>query len=150
MRMHWGWWLLIAGLLAVLLYPERLTVVPAYQVKLVDQFGSPLANTGVSELWQQTSSQRQELLEQVMTNAQGEVQLPERTVRASLIRRMIGCFAYLGREGLAAACGNRYSISAAGDLKELARAETVTGFLRRQRSLVLTLEACDKREPLLC
>jgi hypothetical protein len=150
MRKHWAWSLLIAGLLVVLFYPETLIVVPAYHVKLVDRSGKPFANTGVSELWQQTSLQRMEMLNQVMTNAQGEVLLPERTVRASLLRRMIGCLDYLGRQGFGAPCGNSYSITAAGDLKELARTETVTGLLRYQHSLVLILEVCDKREPVLC
>jgi hypothetical protein len=150
MRKRWGWWLLSGLLLAVLLYPEDLTVVPVYHVKLVDQFGAPMADTGVSELWQQTSVQRQEQLVQVMTDAHGEVDLPARSVRAPLLERVIGCLSYLSREGLAAACGNRFAISGAGDLKELERSESVTGLLRRQHSLVLTLKECDPNEPMLC
>ena len=150
MRKHWAWWLLSALALVILLYPEKLTVVPPYHVKLVDQFGAPMGNTPVSELWQQTSAQRTESLEQVMTDAQGEVSLPERTLRSTLAERILGCIAYLSRQGLAAACGNRFSISAAGDLKELERAETVTGILNRQHSLLLTLKHCDPDEPSLC
>jgi hypothetical protein len=150
MSKKWAWWLFSILALVWLLYPEKLTIVPAYHVKLVDQFGAPMANTGVSELWQQTSVQRGENLEQHFTNAQGEVDLPERTVRAPLAQRIIGCFAYLSREGLAAACGNRFSISAAGDLKELDRTETVTGILSRQHSVLLTLKRCDPDEPSLC
>lgn len=150
MRKRWAWWVLSGLLLAVLFYPEKLTIVPAYHVKLIDQFGAPMPNTGVSELWQQTSAQRQESLAQTMTNAQGEASLPERTVRSPLARRILGCFAYLNREGLASPCGNRFSISGAGDLKELERTETVTGILRRQHSLVITLKQCDMREPMLC
>jgi hypothetical protein len=150
MSKKWAWWLLAGLLLVVLLYPEKLTIVPAYHVKLVDQFGAPMASTAVSELWQQTSAQRRETLEQRTTDAQGEVNLPVRTVRSPLAERIFGCFAYLGREGLAATCGNRFSISAAGDLKELERTETVTGILKRQHSLVITLKQCDMREPMLC
>ncbi len=150
MRKHWAWWLFSFLGLIVLLYPEKLTIVPAYHVKLVDQFGTPMANTGVSELWQQTSAQRVEHLEQFMTNVQGEVDLPERTVRAPLAQRILGCFVYLGREGLAATCGNRFAISGAGDLKELDRSEIVTGIIKKQHSLVLTLKHCDPDEPSLC
>lgn len=150
MRKKWAWWLFSILLLAVLFYPQKLTVVPAYHVKLVDQFGEPLAQTGVSELWQQTSAQRRENLEQVTTNDRGEVDFPARTLRSPLALRMIGCFAYLSRAGLAAMCGNRYSISATGDLKELQRTETVTGILNKQYSLLLTLKHCDPSEPSLC
>jgi hypothetical protein len=150
MRKQWAWWVFAILVLVVLLYPQKLTVVPAYHVKLVDQFGKPMANTAVSELWQQTSAEGSEHLEQVMTDTQGEVDLPDRTLRAPLAERILGCFAYLGRAGLAAACGNRFSISAAGDLKELDRNETISGILNRKHSLVITLKQCDPEEPSLC
>ena len=150
MRKKWAWWLFGVLLLVVLLYPQKLTVVPAYHVKLVDQFGEPMANTTVSELWQQTSVQRLEYLDQFTTNAQGEVDLPERTLRAALAQRIVGCLAYLSRTGLAAACGNRFMINAAGDLKELDRSETTTGVLLLHHSLLLTLKQCDPNEPSLC
>ena len=150
MRKRWAWWLFSIVGLVILLYPQELTVVPPYHVKLVDQFGAPMANTAVSELWQQTSAQRIEHLEQIRTNAQGEVDLPERTVRAALAQRMIGCLAYLSRQGLAATCGNRFAITAAGDLKELDRTEATTGILTRKHSLLLTLKQCDPDEPSLC
>jgi hypothetical protein len=150
MRKKWAWLLFSILALVLLLYPEKLTIVPAYRVKLVDQFGAPLAKTGVSELWQQTSVQRSENLVQVMTNAQGEADLPERTVRAPLAERIIGCLVYLSRSRMAATCGNRYSISGAGDLQELERVDTVTGILKRKHSLLLTLKDCDLNEPSLC
>jgi|GEM_PF-4781240 hypothetical protein len=149
-RKQWVWWAMAIVVLALLFYPKELMVVPAYRVTLVDQFGTPLSNAGVSELWQQTSSERQENLAQTLTDAHGTVFFPQREVRASLARRMVGCFAYLAREGLAATCGNRWSITAAGDFKELDRAETVTGVFRKEHSLVLTLKACDPNEPALC
>jgi hypothetical protein len=150
MRKQWAWWMFSVLVLIVLLYPEKLTIVPAYHVKLVDQFGAPMPDTGVSELWQLTSAQRVEHLEQVMTNAQGEVDLPERTVRASLAERILGCLAYLSREGMAEPCGRHFSISGAGDLKELERTVTSTGILKRRHSLVLTLKNCDPADPMLC
>ncbi len=149
-KKKWGWWLLIILALIVLFYPQKLTVVPPYHVKLIDQFGAPMANTPVSELWQQTSAQRIEQLTQVITDEQGEVDLPERTLRSPLAERIIGCFAYLSRAGLAATCGNRFSISAAGDFKDLQRTEVVTGVLNRRHSLLLTLKHCDPEEPSLC
>ncbi len=150
MRKQWPWWVFSILILVVLLYPERLTIVPAYHVKLVDQFGAPMANTAVSELWQLASIERVEHLDQVMTNVQGEVVLPERTMRAAMAERMIGCLAHHSREGFASSCGNHFAIGAAGDLKELERAEIVTGLLKRQHSLVLTLKRCEPDEPSPC
>lgn len=150
MRKQWAWCMFSGLVLIVLLYPERLTVVPAYHVLVVDQFGAPMAHTGVSELWQLASVHRVEHLEQVMTNSQGVADLPARTVRASLAERMLGCLAYLSREGMGAACGNHFSINGAGDLEELERAVTTTGLLKPQHSLVLTLQHCDPADPMFC
>jgi hypothetical protein len=146
MRKKWALLLFALLVLGVLLYPEKLTIVPAYHVKLVDQSGVPLANTFVSELWQQTAAQRAENLQQVMTNAQGEVDLPQRTVRASLVERMLGCLRNVSRQGFGDACGNRFYIGAAGDLKEVGRTETVAGLLKRKHSLLLTVKQCSPEE----
>jgi hypothetical protein len=146
MRTKWAFSLLSILVLVVLLYPEKLTIVPAYHVKLVDQSGQPLPNTFVSELWQQTAAQRIENLQQIMTNAEGEADLPQRTVRSTLMERMLGCLRYLGREGFGAACGNRFYIGAAGDLKEVGRTETVAGILKPKHSLLLTLKSCSPEE----
>lgn len=150
MRKQWAWWMFSGLVLLVLLYPERLTIVPAYHVQVVDQFGAPMAYTGVSELWQLASVHRVEHLEQVVTDSQGVVDLPARTVRVSLAERMLGCLAYLSREGKGATCGSHFSISGAGDLEELERTVTTTGLLKQQHSLVLTLKHCDPADPMLC
>ncbi|QNI31353.1 hypothetical protein H7849_20050 [Alloacidobacterium dinghuense] len=146
MSKKWAFCLVSILVLAVLLYPERLTIVPAFHVKLVDQSGDPLANTAVSELWQHNCAQRLETLQQVMTNTQGEVDLPERTLRASLIERTLGCLRQISREGLGTSCGSHFSIVAAGDLKEVARTETVAGVLKSKHSLLLTVKHCNPEE----
>jgi hypothetical protein len=146
MRKKWAFSLFSILVLIVLLYPEKVSIVPAYHVKLVDQSGQPLADTFVSELWQQPSTQRVENLQQVLTNAQGEVDLPQRTVRAPLVERILGCLRYLGREGPGAGCGNRFYIGAAGDLKEVGRTEIIAGVLKPKHSLLLTLKRCSPEE----
>jgi hypothetical protein len=146
MRKKWALSLFSILALLLLLYPARLTIVPAYHVKLVDQSGEPLANTFVSELWQQTAAQRIENLQQIMTNSQGEVDLPQRTVRASLVERMLGCLRNASRQGFSDACGNRFYIGAAGDLKEVGRTETVAGVLKQKHSLLLTVKRCSPEE----
>jgi hypothetical protein len=146
MSKKWSLSLFSVLALGALLYPENLTIVPAYHVKLVNQSGEPMANTFVSELWQQTAAQRAESLQQVLTNAQGEVDLPQRTVRASLVERMLGCLRNVSRQGFNDACGNRFYIGAAGDLKEVGRSETVAGVLKQKHSLLLTLKQCSPEE----
>jgi hypothetical protein len=146
MSKKWALSLFSILVLVLLLYPEKLTIVPAYHVRLVDQSGEPLANTFVSELWQQTAAQRIESLQQVMTNAQGEVDLPQRTVRASLVERMLGCLRNVRRQGFGDACGSRFYIGAAGDLKEVGRTETVAGLLKQKHSLLLTVKQCSPEE----
>ena len=145
MSKKWAFCLVSILVLIILLYPEKLIIVPAYHVRLVDQSGDPLANTAVSELWQQTSAQRMEILQQVMTNERGEVDLPERTIRASLFRRALGCLAYMSREGFGT-CGSRFTIVAAGNLKEVARTETLAGVLKTKHSLLLTVKSCNSEE----
>ena len=145
MSKKWAFCLFSILVLAVLLYPERLTIVPAFHVRLVDQSGDPLANTAVSELWQQTSAQKMEVLQQVTTNSQGEVDLPERTIRASLFKRALGCLTYMSRQGFGT-CGSHFSIVAAGDLKEVGRTETVAGVLKRKHALLLTVKSCNPEE----
>ena len=120
-------WLLAGLTLVILLYPEKLTVVPVYHVKVVDQSGEPMTGIAVSELWRQASVQRTATLEQQMTNSSGEATLPERILRASLAERILGCLVYLSREKQNEPCGNHFTISAAGDLAELSRTEAVTG-----------------------
>jgi hypothetical protein len=146
MRKKWALSLFSILALLLLLYPQKLTIVPAYHVRLVDQSGEPLANTFVSELWQQTAAQRIENLQQIMTNSQGEVDLPQRTVRASLVERVLGCLRNASRQGFSDACGNRFYIGAAGDLKEVGRTETVAGVLKQKHSLLLTVKRCNPEE----
>ncbi|MGC1298060.1 MAG: hypothetical protein WA869_23760 [Alloacidobacterium sp.] len=146
MRKKWALSLFSILALLLLLYPAKLTIVPAYHVRLVDQSGEPLANTFISELWQQTAAQRIESLQQIMTNSQGEVDLPQRTVRASLVERMLGCLRNASRQGFSDACGNRFYIGAAGDLKEVGRTETVAGVLKQKHSLLLTVKRCSPEE----
>ena len=143
----WG----AAALVTLLLvYPMKVTVMPAYRVTIIDQFGKPMAGAGVSELWWQTSAERRQHLEQAQTNAEGKAAFPERTLRAAVLERMIGCLSYLGREGLAASCGSQSSISAAGDVKELLRTDVKTGAFSSEHELKIVLKECDPQQPAIC
>lgn len=140
MRKQTIWGIFTVLVLVVLLYPENLTVAPAYHVKVLDRTGAPIAGAVVSELWRQTSVQKEDHLEQVVANMAGEVDLPARTVRAPIAERLLGCFAFHSRAGWESSCGNHFTISVAGDQRELWRTEVVTGVLKKQRSLTITME----------
>jgi hypothetical protein len=81
--------LLFTGLGVIALYPWETPVVPQWKVRIVDQSGVPLANTGVREIWQHYSIESRGHEQDSMTDNEGYVTFPERTVRASLAVRII-------------------------------------------------------------
>ncbi len=143
----WGFLLLMLLLLFV---PLPVRVAPAVEVRLVDEFNRPLADTGVSELWRNTSIERRDHLEQTLTGRDGVVRFPGRSSYASMAERMVGCMAHLYRESLAASCGSNYTVLAAGDLKELAREETRHGLLEPREQITITVKRCEAGDPSVC
>ncbi len=81
--------LLFTAVGVIALYPWKTTVVPQWKVRIVDQSGVPLANTGVREIWQHYSIESRGHEQDLMTDNEGYVTFPERTVRASLAVRII-------------------------------------------------------------
>ena len=145
-----SWWGGAALVVLFFAYPAKITVAPPYDVTLLNQFNKPMATAPVSEVWWQTSVERKEHTEQRTTDADGRVSFPERTMRAPLFQRMVGCLAYLGREGLAASCGSQSSVSATGDVKELMRADVTLGSFSNLHQLKLIVEPCDPGQPAIC
>ena len=83
--------------LGVLLYPFESTVVPVWRFTLVDESGNPLPNTKVRQVWHHSLSGS--LAEDVVSDGFGDVELPERAVRGSLLRRAISLVAIRASEG---------------------------------------------------
>lgn len=81
--------LLVAVLAVIVLYPWETTVVPAWRVRIVDQGGAPLRNTGVRETWQHYSIESRGHEEDLLTDQEGYVTFPKRTIRAGLATRTI-------------------------------------------------------------
>lgn len=84
---------LLAIVSVVALYPLKTTVVPEWRVRIVDESGAPLKSTAVREVWQHYDIESKGHRQDFITDNQGYVTFPERTVRGALavrvIRRMI-------------------------------------------------------------
>jgi hypothetical protein len=82
---------LISGVIILLIYPFQSTVVPAWQLKVVDLTGSACSAMQVNEGWGHYSLELQPTTggEYLFTDQSGYVSFPERRTRASLIRRMV-------------------------------------------------------------
>lgn len=81
---------LLLGVLAVVaLYPLETTVVPEWRVRIVDQAGAPLRNTGIREVWKHYSIESESHEQDSLTDNDGFVKFPRRTVRAGLAVRIV-------------------------------------------------------------
>jgi hypothetical protein len=81
--------LLFTGLGVITFYPWKTTVVPEWKVRIVDQNGAPLTNTGVREVWQHYSIESGSHEQDLPTDKQGYVTFPERAIRSPLAVRII-------------------------------------------------------------
>jgi hypothetical protein len=86
----WIMTLILIVMLAVLSYPYETTVVPQWTVRVVDEAGSPLGKAVVTEYWRNTSIESGDHHAESVTDGKGYVTFPRRTIRASLLRRVIG------------------------------------------------------------
>jgi hypothetical protein len=80
----------IAGLLALLVYPFETTVVPDWKIRIVDEASKPVTSVVVREQWRNHSVEFSGQNEDRMTDNDGYVSFPRRTVRAPLIFRVVG------------------------------------------------------------
>src|SRR5216683_464277 len=78
----------LIGLAVVMLYPWETMVVPEWKVRIVDENGLPLVNTGVREVWQHYSIESRGHRQDLITDKAGYVTFSERTIRAPLALRI--------------------------------------------------------------
>jgi hypothetical protein len=79
--------LIVLGVGTFLLYPFETTVIPEWRVRVVDERESPLPGTVVIEYWSHTSYESGDHQAESVTDSEGFVTFPSRTIRASLIKR---------------------------------------------------------------
>ncbi len=70
-------------------YPYRSTVVPQWRLQLIDEMGNGVPNTGVRQVWRDYSLEWGDHEEDFVTDANGYVTFPERTVRATILHRVV-------------------------------------------------------------
>ena len=80
---------LLAAFAIVVLYPLETTVVPEWRVRIVDEAGAPLRNTGIREVWEHYSIESESHQQDLLTDSDGYVTFPKRTIRAGLAVRTV-------------------------------------------------------------
>jgi len=97
-------------LLAVLVYPFQTTVVPAWNLQVVDEQGRKVSGINVTQHWQHHSLESAGQEELQKTGEQGEVTFPARKIRASLLTRAFAPTLKLLRNGGSAKLGAYASV----------------------------------------
>jgi hypothetical protein len=92
-------------LATLLLYPLKTTLVPAQHVLVVTEDMHPVKDALVRQIWKDYSLEHVGHEEDLPTDLHGRITFPARTVRASLLRRMIGPLASIAGQGIHASFG---------------------------------------------
>jgi hypothetical protein len=74
-------------LLLILLFPFKTTIVPDWSLKVVDEEGAAVGEINVTEHWQHYLLESSSHEEVQRAGGNGLVSFPERSIRASLVRR---------------------------------------------------------------
>jgi len=94
--------LLLVLILSVLLFPWQTTVVPTWELVVVeDDSGQAVAGINVTQHWQHYLLETEGHEERQITNNSGQVSFHERTIRASLLRRILVRLRKVGKSGVA-------------------------------------------------
>jgi hypothetical protein len=78
----------LGSMALLLLYPFKTTVVPDWRVRIVDEEGNPIRMAVVKEVWQHSTIESASHEEDSITDNDGYVTFPRRTVRGSLLVRI--------------------------------------------------------------
>lgn len=96
------------GLLSMTLasiYPFETTVVPAWTLKVVDGEGNIVRGALAREYWQHDSLESKSHEQDSRTDEDGYVTFPAKTIRASLLSRMVGPIGNMFAQGVHASNG---------------------------------------------
>jgi hypothetical protein len=92
-------------LAVVLLYPFQSTVVPPKSVLVVTEDWKPIEGARVRQTWQHYSLESVGHEQDLRTNEYGRVMFPPRTIRASVLRRLVHPVWNVLRQGVHASFG---------------------------------------------
>jgi hypothetical protein len=76
---------ILLGLIVTFSYPFEFTVVPEWKLRIVDQTGQRLRGNRVRESWCHYTFENQDHEEDLLSDGDGYVQFPRRTIRGNLI-----------------------------------------------------------------
>jgi hypothetical protein len=76
------------ALAVVLIFPYKTTIVPAWTLRVVDESGIPVPAVNVTQHWQHYLLESEGHDEVRRVGTDGQVSFPERTIRASLVRKI--------------------------------------------------------------
>ena len=107
-RKRLGW--LTLGVVIVLAYPFKTTVVPVWPLRVLDDAGAAVAGINVTEHWQHNSLESVGHEENLSTDHAGHVIFPARAIRASLFSRAFAPLAKIVREGNGTKLGRYASV----------------------------------------
>ena len=80
---------LLLFLLAFLIYPFQQTIIPAWQLRIIDNHGSPVSEINITEHWQHWLFEKNAHDDWRKPGLDGRVSFPERTMRSSLLNRLV-------------------------------------------------------------
>lgn len=86
-------------LLLVLVYPFKTTIVPEWDLKVVDEKGAPARDVNITEHWQHYLLESSSHEDVRRAGADGSVSFPARSIRASLIRRAWATLSRIKQDG---------------------------------------------------
>jgi hypothetical protein len=110
-------WVVIA-LGIVFLYPFESTVLPSQNVLVVTEAWRPIQDVKVRQIWQHYSFESEGHEEDLTTDANGRITFPRRTIRASILRRILHPLWNVLTQGVHASFGVHTDMFPAGDLTD--------------------------------
>ena len=110
--------LIILLFIALFLYPFESTVVPAKNVLVVTEDWKPIQDAMVRQSWKNYSLEYEGHEQDSRTDENGRVTFPRRTMRASILRRLVYPLWNLLRQGIHASFGVQTSMVPLGEVSE--------------------------------
>lgn len=89
-------------ILALLLFPFKLPIVPLWSLRVIDDGGTAVRDIKVTEHWQHYLVEPDGHEEVRQTDQAGRVDFPERTVRVSIVSRVLARLRRFGSSGIPA------------------------------------------------
>lgn len=91
MRRRKLFWVTLVLAILVAVSPYESTIVPAWKLRVVDETGTPYVGKQVNQTWKHYSLDKDPgtNIESRYTDSNGYVAFPERTIKASLLSRVV-------------------------------------------------------------